>query len=161
MSELTKERIQQIWDYELINSWDERGRNKVWKMVDNFLKRVKPELAYPKSSFDVIEDYLLGLNLKRCLDVDPSYNVKVFRSWRVDVIGFIHGRSKGLSNALINDVPKPLILIDINSYKWIKKNARASARYRQKQRYDKKSAKGTVEIKARELSKKSDWKTVK
>tara|TARA_R100000541_G_scaffold57727_1_gene68110 strand:+ start:407 stop:892 length:486 start_codon:yes stop_codon:yes gene_type:complete len=161
MSDLTKERIQQIWDYELISAWDEKGNNKIWKVADNFLKRVKPELAYPNSSFDAVEDYLLGLNLKRCLDIDPFYDTKVFRSWKSDVIGFVHGRSLSLSNALMDGEPKPLILIGINSYKWTKKNARASARFRQKQSYIKKTERCEVAVKARSLTKKHDWGTVK
>ena len=39
--ELTKERIQQIWDYELIRAWDEKGRKKMWMVVHNFMCKVK------------------------------------------------------------------------------------------------------------------------
>ena len=160
MEELTKERIQQIWDYELIKGWEERGKYKMWKVVHEFIKRVKGDNSFDVG-FDDLEDYLVSLNLKRCLDIDHQYDQHVFRAWKTDVIGFIHARSESLSMALINDEPKPLILLDIDSYKWTKKNTRASARYRQKQNYIKKSDRATIKIKARSLSKKHDWETVK
>ena len=138
MSELTKERIQQIWDYELIKGWD------------SFT-----------IEFSELEDYLISLNLKRCLDVDHRNDTYAFQAWKTDVIGFIHARSESLSMALMDGEPKPLVLLDIDGYKWTKKNTNASARYRQKQRYIKKSDRAVIKIKARSLSKDHDWNTVK
>ena len=61
MTELTKERIQQIWDYELINGWDEKGYYKMWKVVHKFICRVKGEHEIGDVSFEDTEDYLVSL----------------------------------------------------------------------------------------------------
>ena len=159
--ELTSERIQNIWDYELISAWDEEGKTRVWSVVDKFMSRVRPELKRFELGFNETEEYLVSLSLKRCLDIDPAYKTKVFRAFKSDVIGFIHGRSEGLSNALMGGELKPIILLSINNYKWIKKNTRAAAKFRRNQRQQEKRDSANLVVKARSLSKKHDWETTK
>ena len=159
--ELTSERIQNIWDYELISAWDEEGKTRVWSVVDKFMARVRPELKRFELGFNETEEYLVSLNLKRCLDIDPAYKTKVFRSFRSDVIGFIHGRCEGLSNALMGGEFKPIILLSINNYKWTKKNTRAASKFRRHQRQQEKRDSANLVVKARSLSKQHDWETTK
>lgn len=158
--ELTKERIQQIWDFELINAWNERGSVKMWKVVHNFIIKTKGGDPF-EVSFEDKEDYLVSLNLKRCLDINHQYGVHVFHAWKTDVIGFIHARCESLSMALIDGEPKPLVLMSINDYKWTKKNTNAASKFRRKQRAEEKKDQANLKIKARSLSKKHDWATVK
>jgi hypothetical protein len=158
--ELAPERIQQIWDYELISGWNESGSIKMWKVVHRFMCKVKGDHNIGDVSFEDTEDYLVSLNLKRCLDIDHQYDCHIFRAYNTDVIGFIHARSEALSMALINGTPKPLVLLDINSYKWKKKNARASARFGRMKHHQKKVEKGTVIVKARDLAKDGNWETI-
>ena len=161
MIELTKERIQQIWDYELIKGWDENGKCKMWRVVHSFMCRIKGDHEVGSVSFEDTEDYLVSLELKRCLDINHQLGYHVFRAWRTDVIGFIHARCEKMSLDLINEVPKPVILIDINKYKWTKKDTNSAAKHRRKQAYDKKKGAANLEVKARSLSKKHDWTTTK
>jgi len=159
IAELTKQRIQQIWDYELISLWDEKGKNKMWKVVHNFLCKVKGEHKIGDVSFEDAEDYLVSLQLKRCLDINHQLGMHVFRAWKTDVIGFIHARSIGLSMALINEDAKPLILLDISKYKWIKKNTNAAAKFRRNQRSEKKRDQANLKIRARDLDN-NNWDKV-
>ena len=155
MSDLTKERIQQIWDYELISAWDEKGRVKMWKVIYKFICRVKGDYALKDVSFQDTEDYLSSLGLKRCLDVDHYLDQYVFRAWTVDVIGFIHARCEKLSMALMNGEPKPLILMDIDSYRWTKRNVAGTKKQRKESRAKstaRKVSQGTAFVSARKLS---------
>lgn len=161
MENLSKERIQQIWDYELLSAWDEKGYGKMWEVVHKFMCKVKGKHRIGDVSFEDAEDYLVSLELKRCLDIDHTLGYHVFSAWRTDVIGFIHARSELLSMALIDNEPKPLLLLSIDDYKWKKKNARSSARFSVSKSYYKKVNQGNRTVKARELSKNHDWKTTK
>ena len=146
MKELTKERIQQIWDCELISAWDEGGGRKMWYVVHKFMCKVKGEHKIGDVSFEDAEDYLVSLNLQRCLDIDHALGHHVFRAYRTDVIGFIHARSESLSLALMDGESKPIILMGINEYKW------TSGKFRRKQNRDKKSDEAVITIKAKELT---------
>ena len=161
MSELSKERIQQIWDYELIKAWDEKGKNKMWKVVFNFMKRVKGIKKIDDVSFEDTEDYLCSLQLRRCLDIDYKKGWHVFRAWRTDVIGFIHARSEPLSMALISGEDKPVILMGIDNYKWIKKDTGAASSFRAKQRAKRKKDSANIKIRARSLTASTDWSKTK
>ncbi len=159
---LTKERIQQIWDYELISKWDEKGKYKMWHVVHSFMCRVHPlgihkvgDLCFEDSS-----DYLEHLNLKRCLDIGSDGEI-TFQAYTTDVIGFIHARSKALSIALINGEDKPVILLNVNNYKWTKKQSDSARKFRTIQRREKLKNAANIKVKARSLSKKHSWDTVK
>ncbi len=158
MSELTKERIQQIWDYELINGWDESGKNKMGRVIYHFMKKIEPEIVIYGGDFN-IEDYLVKLNLNRCLDIDRKNDCYIFKAFKTDVIGFIHARCERLSLDLINDMPKPLILLGINDYTWTKKNATAYDSNRRSMRNKTHSDKATRTIRARDLTG-SNWNKV-
>ncbi len=159
MSELTKERIQQVWDYELISAWDEKGKNKFWMVVKNFICRVSPEkeVNYFDAGASQTIDFLSSLGLKRCLDVNHKTGMDCTWALKSDVIGFIHGRCESLSMDLINEVPKPLILLDINKYKWIKRDVNHNNSTTSKRRHEKLKDKANLKIKARSLS--GGWDT--
>lgn len=153
--ELTKERIQQIWDYELISAWNEKGSIKMWRVVHDFVCRIRGDYKVGTVSFEDTADYLSSLDLKRCLDVDHYLDEYVFRSWTVDVIGFIHARCEKLSMDLMSDEPKPLILMNIDSYKWTKRSVQGTKEQKKHSRAKstaKKVAQGTAFVSARKLS---------
>jgi len=160
---LSGERIQQIWDYELISAWDERGRVKMWLVINRFIDRINPDAkirAFDLPFEDKI-DLLDHLELKRCLDIDYKKGIHTFQAFKSDVIGFIHARSEGLSMALINGEMKPLILLDIDSYKWTKSNLHAGAKASQSRYYQKKKDKANRVVGARNLSGSHSWDKVK
>ena len=163
MTELSKKRIQQMWDYELISLWDEKGNNKMGRVVSNFVKRIRPEKKedYRNISASDVIDFLSSLGLKRCLDLDHKQGFTDFFPLNTDVIGFIHGRCEKLSMDLINGGIKPLILMDIDNYKWKKVDLHRNDSVASKRRRAKLNAKANITIKARDLSKKHDWKTEK
>ena len=157
--ELSKERIQQIWDYELIKAWDEKGHGKMWHVVNNFMLKVKGTNPFEVEISD-INDFLEHFDLKRCLDVD-RHGIHSFNGWRTDVIGFVHARCESLSLALMSGEPKPLLLIDINNYKWIKQNGKAAQKFSAMKSRKKKQAQSVKKVRARSLSKNSAWQVVK
>tara|TARA_R110000851_G_C12803370_1_gene537696 strand:- start:71 stop:562 length:492 start_codon:yes stop_codon:yes gene_type:complete len=163
MKELSKQRIQQMWDYELINLWDEMGKNKMSKVVSNFVKRIRPERSdsYSEVGIRDVIDFLSSLGLKRCLDVDHKQGFTDFFPLNTDVIGFIHGRCEKLSMDLINGGVKPLILMDIDNYNWKRVDLHRNDRTTRKRRRVKLNAKAEITVRSRDLSKKHDWTTEK
>ena len=161
MSNLSKERIQQIWDYELISAWDEKGRVKMWKVIHKFLNRVHPNgpTELGDVGFEDAIDYLVHLELKRCLDIDHRLGIHTFQSFKQDVIGFILARCERLSNDLINNVPKPLILLDIANYKFKKLDITSNSKNTYEKRKEQNKTNAHVKVKARSLS--GNWNTVK
>lgn len=162
-TKLSKERIQQMWDYELISSWNETGSIRMWKVIHNFICKVHPLGSHDMGdvSFEDTVDYLSSLDLQRCLDVNHLTGFYEFRSWSTDVIGFIQGRCEKLSMDLINDIPKPIILLSISDYRWVKKDLNSNNKNTYKKRRAKLKDQTNKEVKARSLSKKHDWSTVK
>lgn len=160
MKELSKERIQQIWDFELISGWDERGYTKMWQVINKFINRVHPK-GREGASFQDLIDYLVYLNLKRCLDVDHKLEVHTFQAWKQDVLGFILARCEELSDDLLNETPKPLILIGIDAYKFKKLDVHSNLKHSSRKSYAKKKDKANIKVRARSLSKNHDWGTVK
>jgi hypothetical protein len=168
MSELTKDRIQQIWDRCLIGSWDEKGNRKIFHVLYKFLCDVNPALIakvngeYAHSIHEQCE-YMVSLNLKRCLDYKITKGKKepFFGALKTDVIGFIHARCEQMSLDLIDGEFPPVVLMNIDSYHWKSIDAAASQVFRRKQRYAKVVENSTKTVKARSLDKKHDWKTVK
>lgn len=162
---MNKEQIQNAWDAELISAWDEKGWGKVSYVTTAFLKRVNPEIIKKDSngnfinSFSCVVDYMINLNLNRCLDRNDKGEL-TFQSGGRDVIGFIHSHSLKMNMDLMDGIPKPIILLEIKKYKWKKINVCASKSFRLKQRREAKRDSGVVTIKAREL-KNRNWNTVK
>jgi len=160
MIKLSNERIQQIWDHELISAWDERGRTKMWEVINNFVNRVHPK-GREGASFQDLIDYLVHLNLKRCLDVDHRIDDYTFKAWQQDVIGFIAARSKGLSDELMSGTPKPLILISIDDYKFKRLNVTRGIKEATKIRRAIVKSKAEKTVFARSLGNTSAWGAVK
>ena len=164
--ETDKAKIQRIWDAELIAGWDEEGKTKINSVVFRFLNRIAPEIQKKDchgnfiTPYCEIADLLISLSLRRCLDVNSKGDL-CFQAGRTDVIGFIHARCEKMSMDLINGELKPIVLLNIDSYKWKKVNASASQRFRAKQRQEEVKSNCVKPIKARSLSKKHDWQTVK
>ena len=162
MNKMSKERMQQIWDCELLSAWDERGKIRMWKVIKKFICRVFPdkEANYFDTDFTDIVDLLSSTQIRRCLDVNHVTGIDGTWCFNSDVIGFIHGRCEKLSMDLINGVPKPLLLLSINDYKWTKVNLNRNKKRTSKRAYQKKKDKALIKVKARELTG-TNWNTVK
>ena len=159
-------RIQEIWDYELITAWDEKGYNRMGSVLTKFLQRVNPKITEKKDGvflcgISEINEYMVSLNLKRCLDFYIIKGEKhyCFRAFKSDVIGFIHTRCKSMSNALIGGEDKLIVLMSINNYKWTKVNSFASRKFRYEQKKAENAEQKRIKIHARGLSN-TNWNTV-
>jgi hypothetical protein len=161
MKKITKERMQQIWDHELISAWDEKGKNKMWMVIKKFICRVYPEkeAGYFDAGFANIVDLLSSMGIKRCLDSNHVTGIDATYCWNTDVIGFIHGRCEGMSMDLINGIDKPLVLLGINDYRWIKRDLNGNRKVTSKKRRQKLKATALLKVKARSLDG-SNWNTV-
>ncbi len=167
MTELTKDRIQQIWDYELINAWDENGYNKIHHVLIRFLVRAKPNLVNVNGkrvelliSWDDLSDVMVRLNLLRCLDINGRTGEVEFRSFKADVIGFIYARSRSISDALVDGTPKPVILLGINDYKWKSRDVGHNKTIAHRKRIERNRLRTTVTLRAREIDGRK-WGTTK
>lgn len=161
MDRMSRERMQQVWDYELLRAWDDKGRNKVWMVIKAFICKVYPdkEKNYFDTPFKDIIDLLSSTGIRRCLDADHISGIDTTFAFKSDVIGFIHGRCERMSMDLINGVPKPMILLDMGSYKWVKRDLNHNASRARKRGYLKLKDQANLKVKARDLSS-TKWEVV-
>jgi len=147
---------QQIWDKNLLHGWTLDAH--IMRVVVAFLSEVKPELVNDSGRAEEFREFLISLNLKRCLDVQAGKPVFIgFGEARA----FIANRCERLNNCLWSGKYTEQELLDsIDAFRWRKHGAAIQA---EAVRRHKKRASTPVEIRLqmRELSKKHDWKTVK
>lgn len=162
--ELNESELQKIWDESLLKSWSDNSSG--WSIVINFLEGIDSDLSekfYSKTitnaDFEEIKKLLVSLNLSRCLDRSPNGGVE-FRVSKT-ARAFVAEHCERLSNCLWSGKhTNETILDSINNFKWRKKGKEVNKAVRRK--YSKLNhSPVAVSIKARELSKNSDWKTVK
>ena len=142
----------------MISGWDDKGYTKMWKVINRFVDRVHPKGREGASFTDLI-DYLVHLNLKRCLDVDHKSGVHTFQCFKQDVLGFIVARCEELSDDLFKGLPKPMILIGIDGYKFKKLDVHAGSKASSKRRYAKKKDRANLKVSARSLDN-NNWNVV-
>ena len=147
---------QQIWDKNLLHGWTLDVH--IMRVLSAFLSEVKPELLDDRGYATGFREFLISLNLKRCLDEQNG---------KADFIGhggtrpFIANRCERLNNCLWSEKYTEQELLDsIDAFIWRKHGAAIQAEVVRRHR-KKVSTPAEIRLKMRELSKKHDWKTVK
>jgi len=164
--ELSQAELQKIWDTSLLKCWE--ADSSGWSIVTEFLKGIESDLAEKlnrttskptDADFTEIKNLVVSYQLSRCLDwgtngqleFRASKTAKAFVAEHCDRLSACLWSGKHTNEALLKS---------INNFKWRRKgkavhNAVTDRNHR------KKRVLAPIKIKARELSKKSDWATVK
>ena len=147
---------QQIWDKNLLHGWTLDAH--IMRVVVAFLSEVKPELVNDSGRAEEFREFLISLNLKRCLDVQEGKPVFIGYG---GARAFIANRCERLNNCLWSGKYTEQELLDsIDAFRWRKHGAAIQAEAVRRHR-KKISTPAEIRLQMRELSKKHDWKTVK
>jgi hypothetical protein len=155
----TQEEMQEIWDRELLQGWKE----DMWMMVvaHRFLLQVKPTLVDGLRVKEGFREFFVPLGLKRCLDNNTHKGGPPNFVGKGQVRAFVSSRCERLSNCLWSGKhTNQKLLENIDNFTW-KQMGKAVSRNRVRKAYKKLKNQGVITIRARELTKKHDWKTVK
>lgn len=165
VKELNQSELQKIWDESLLNCWS--NDTSGWSIATVFLTSIESEFAeklsgtnkLTKDEFEDIKNFMVSLNLSRCLDWATNGTLE-FRPSKT-ARAFVADHCERLSNCLWSGKHNNKEILDnINNFRWLKKGRKVNNAMRGK--YSKiKHSPVDIAIKARELSKKSDWATVK
>ena len=156
---IDKKELQRTWDEELLNGY--YSDRNMMSLFSAFLRKHFPEFI--DENYHCTEDgiyFLSQLGLRRCTDVNGKGESILYR-WG-NVRTFVHKRSPSLAKAFLT-IPD-LHFSQIKKFKWKKQLINKQARNEQNKNYYRKQSKAreaTITIKARSLSKKHDWNTVK
>ena len=151
--------MQRVWDRELLQGWKEDQR--MMRVVSRFLFHVKPSLVDDFGAKEGFRDFFVPLGLKRCTDRANSKDQGDYFGGRGPVRGFISSRCERLSNCLWSGkYTNEKLLDNIDNFSWKRTGKALRRKYAEKAK-NKLKARGVIRIKARELSKKHDWDTVK
>ena len=148
---MSKEELQELWDRELLNGWQREG--SMASVKAKFYRKVKELDFDAELDWDKVDIFLESCALKR---YETDYVSKQ------PVRAFVENRSPNLSACLWSGKYSHDELLEaIDRFKWTPLTEEQKAKFsRQKyQRYRK--GKNSLTIKARELTKKHDWNTVK
>ena len=148
---MSKEELQELWDRELLNGWQREG--SMASVKAKFYRKVKELDFDTELDWDKVDIFLESCALKR---YETDYVSKQ------PVRAFVENRSPNLSGCLWSGKYSHDELLEaIDRFKWTPLTEEQKAKFsRQKyQRYRK--GKNSLTIKARELTKKHDWNTVK
>ena len=148
---MSKEELQELWDRELLNGWQREG--SMASVKAKFYRKVKELDFDAELDWDKVDIFLESCALKR---YETDYVSKQ------PVRAFVENRSPNLSGCLWSGKYSHDELLEaIDRFKWTPLTEEQKAKFsRQKyQRYRK--GKNSLTIKARELTKKHDWNTVK
>jgi len=150
---------QEIWDRELLSGWT--NDTYILQVATAFLNEVKPELVNDLGrvkDWKEFREFLIPLDMKRCLDVNPA-GEPIFRGWGRTRV-FIASRCERLSNCLWSGKYTEQQLLDsIDAFAW-RKHGKAIQREGTKRYTKKRAARTEIRIKARALSNRN-WNTVK
>jgi len=162
--ELSQAELQKIWDASLLSCWN--ADLSGWSIVINFLEGIESDLSkkfhnhtITNDDFEEIQKLLVSFQLSRCLDLSTKGDLE-FRASKT-ARAFVSEHCERLSNCLWSGKHTNKAILDsINNFKWRKKGKKAHEEMHRK--HSKKNHfSGNIFVSARELSKKSDWKTVK
>ncbi len=156
----TQEEMQEIWDRELLQGWKE----DMWMMVvvHRFLLQVNPTLVDGLRVKEEFREFFVPLGLKRCLDKDTRNDAEPLFVGRGQVRVFVSSRCEQLSNCLWSGKhTNQKLLESIDNFTWKQMGGKAVNRHHTRKSYQKRKNKAVITIRARELTKKYDWKTVK
>ena len=147
---------QQIWDKNLLHGWTLDAH--IMRVVVVFLSEVKPELVNDSGRAEEFREFLIPLDLKRCLDVQEGKPVFIGSG---GARPFIANRCERLNNCLWSGkYTEQELLESIDAFRWRKHGAAIQAETVRRHR-KKLSTPVEIRLQMRELSKKHDWKTVK
>ena len=158
---------QALWDRCIIMGW--KSDLNCMAIIKHFLLEANPSLLIlgginhcETRDIDEVIEYINSLEIKRrCRDRNTAGNI-AFVYWYGGVRAFIAQRSPQLFGVLTNKTMTPDdVLLQIDNFKWTRVNHSLRSKAAGKRQYTKKKASCEKTIKARELSKKHDWATVK
>ena len=162
--ELNQLELQKIWDESLLKSWSDNSSG--WSIVINFLEGIESDLSkkfhnhtITNDDFEEIQKLLVSFQLSRCLDLSTKGDLE-FRASKT-ARAFVSEHCESLNTCLWSGKhTNEAILDSINNFRWLKKGRKVNNALRGK--YSKISHSPVdIRIRARELSKKSDWATIK
>jgi hypothetical protein len=163
---LSQAELQKIWDTSLLACW--KSDVSGWAIATGFLKGIgKPDLAEKfngktkptAEEFSEVKNLLALHKLSRCLDKGtdgelefrPSKTARAFVAEHCERLGTCLWSGKHTNEALLDS---------IDNFKWRRKG-RAVVNAVKNKNYKKRNSLTSIAIKARELTKKHDWNTVK
>jgi hypothetical protein len=162
---LSQAELQKIWDVSLLSCW--KVNSSGWSAT-GFLKGIgKPDFAEKfngktkptAEEFSEVKNLLALHKLSRCLDKGtdgelefrPSKTARAFVAEHCERLGTCLWSGKHTNEALLDS---------IDNFKWRRKG-RAVVNAVKNKNYKKRNSLTSIAIKARELTKKHDWNTVK
>ena len=163
---MEKQELQKAWDQNLVRY--SRTKRKMGGLLSEFIQEVNPKILEDNKITEESLAWIESLELRRCLDRKSTGRLG-FTKWKIVVGDFIGSHCLPLMLAL-NDprISDQQVLDNINLYKWTRHNdAIRAGRNKKNKRWKKKTREANpngvkwIMAGARELDKKTDWKTVK
>jgi len=148
---MSKEELQELWDRELLDGWQREGSMAGVKA--KFYRKVKELDFDAELDWGKVDTFLESCALKRYELVYVS---------KQPVRAFVANRSPNLSGCLWSGKYSHDELLEaIDRFKWTTLTEKQKEKF-SKQKYERyRKGKNSLTIKARELTKKHDWNTVK
>jgi len=148
---MSKEELQELWDRELLDGWQREGSMSGVKA--KFYRKVKELDFDAELDWGKVDTFLESCALKR---------YELMYVSKQPVRAFVANRSPNLSGCLWSGKYSHDELLEaIDRFKWTPLTEKQKDKF-SKQKYERyRRAKNSLTIKARELTKKHDWNTVK
>lgn len=148
---MSKEELQELWDRELLNGWQREG--SMASVKAKFYRKVKELDFDAELDWDKVDIFLESCALKR---YETDYVSKQ------PVRAFVENRSPNLSGCLWSGKYSHDELLEaIDRFKWTPLTEEQKAKFSRQKYQRHRKGKNSLTIKARELTKKHDWNTVK
>ena len=148
---MSKEEFQELWDRELLNGWQREG--SMASVKAKFYRKVKELDFDAELDWDKVDIFLESCALKR---YETDYVSKQ------PVRAFVENRSPNLSGCLWSGKYSHDELLEaIDRFKWTPLTEEQKAKFSRQKYQRHRKGKNSLTIKARELTKKHDWNTVK
>jgi hypothetical protein len=163
--ELSQAELQKIWDTSLLTCW--KADSSGWSIVTGFLKGIESDLAgkfeggnkLTDADFAEVKNSLVSYQLSRCLDWGTDGQLE-FRGSKT-ARAFVAEHCERLNICLWSGKhTNEALLQSIDNFKWLRKGRKVHRALNTKHKRIQR-AKVDIAIKARSLSKKHDWETVK
>ena len=148
---MSKEELQELWDRELLDGW--QRESSIAGVKAKFYRKVKELDFDAELDWGKVDTFLESCALKRYELVYVS---------KQPVRAFVENRSPNLSGCLWSGKYSHDELLEaIDRFKWTPLTEEQKTKF-SKQKYQRyRKGKNSLTIKARELTKKHDWNTVK
>lgn len=148
---MSKEELQELWDRELLNGWRREASMAGVKAV--FFKKAVGMEEKDNVDWEEVDAFLGSCELKRCeFDFVGKHPARAF----------VANRSPNLSGCLWSGKYSDDELLEaIDRFKWVPFTKKQKTKLSRQKRGRYRKGKNSLTIKARELTKKYDWGTVK